>query len=107
MEDWQIDALLEVRMQLAEDNLLIQQGVRYVEFVSRSNGKGRNPRKKWREVRLVTHRGKTVQLGKRLSKKIEFLLKDVFPEGMDYSNSGDWLEAFINALREANELLGK
>lgn len=104
MEDWKRRVLKEVRVEVASANPLIQDNVIYVEFVSRSNGRNRPKRKKLREVRLVTWRGKTQSIGNRMTKKLEFLMKDVFPEELVKNSCNDWIEAFLEALRDAEKL---
>lgn len=94
-ENYQEQTLQEVNEQLASQDTLIKEGVVYVEFVSTSNGRGRKRRKKPREVSLVTWRGKTVSLGERMTKRVQSLMENVFPEERD---SDKWLENFKEAL---------
>ncbi len=105
MEDWQIEALEEVAREVRATNPLITAGVSYTEFVSRSNGRNRKKRKKWREIRLVSYGGRTVQIGTRLSKKLERIMQEVYPEDLVVDSQDDWLTSFVNALRELNEQL--
>ena len=99
MEQWQMDTLKQIALEIREENPLIQAGVKYVEFVSRSNGRKKSKRRKLREVRLVSYRGRTVSIGSRLTRQLEFLMQDIFPEDLTVDNGDDWLTSFINALK--------
>lgn len=104
MEDWKRRTIEEVATESLLENPLIRENVRYVEFLSRSNGRNRPKRKKSREVRLITWRGKSYSVGSKMTRKIEYLMQDVFPEELATSSPYDWLATFLDALRTAEKL---
>ncbi len=105
METWEQEILEEIERELQKENPLVKQGVVLTEFVSKSRGHNRAPRKQWREVILVTYRGKTLAVGNRLTKKMEFLLQAVYPEKTAIGD--DWLIEFLTELRTINNHLTK
>ncbi len=104
VKKWQDSVEREIRREAAEYNQLIRNGVIFSEFVSRSNGRGRKKRKRPREVRLVTFCNHTYAIGTRLTRKLEWLMKDVFPEEANRFEELSWLEAFVVELRHSERL---
>ena len=76
-------------------------GIRVSYFVSRSNGKGRKRRRRYREILMVSTDTTTVMIGCKLTRKIEFLMQDVFPEELakTYFPESHWFDAFLHVLQ--------
>ena len=100
IDEWHAIAIAEIQEEIRANNQLAK-FCRYITFVSRSNGKHRKERRYLREIQFLVYNGKTIPLPNRLDKKMEWKLKDIFPEELvaDKHNY-DWYGAFIQALRE-------
>lgn len=104
--DWHATSLEEVSFETLAENPLRRLKVNSVEFVSKSKGYNR-PRKYATEILLVTHNKKTYLIGNKLTKKIQHLLEDIYPEYLAADSPYDWLTSFKHALRELNRLAKK
>jgi hypothetical protein len=104
MEPWKHEVLAEVARETLAQHPLAK--VRFVEFVSRSNGRNRPPRKE-REIRLVSNNGRTIQLGSKLTRNLEFLMKGVYPQALQPDQVEDPLSVFLKALREVKRFSKK
>lgn len=72
----------------------------YISFVSYSNGRGRKKRKRPREVELLTYGNRTYVLKTRITRDIEWVMKELFPWDMIPDHFGnDWYGAFLSTLR--------
>ncbi|MBI2414656.1 hypothetical protein HYV31_02335 [candidate division WWE3 bacterium] len=108
MEPWEKNALAEVEQELAQDlyrNLL--ENLRLHEFISKSNGRNRKRRKRSREVVLVSTGRKTISINGKLTKRVEYLLQDYFPEPERGINGEDWVQQFLTQLRNAERIRPK